>query len=68
MKEKSFIYTHHLQLKIRNLEKPNDSSLFLNKTTALAIMLHELSHINFPGHEIDFMTFLRDIYQFAWKW
>ena len=66
-KEKKYVYTHHIQIKIRNPEKPQDSSLFLNKTTCLAILLHELAHIRFPGHEEDFMSFLRDIYQYAEK-
>lgn len=63
----SFIYTHHIQIKIRNEEKPQDIKLFLNKTTILAILLHELAHIRFTGHELDFMGFLRDLYQYAGK-
>lgn len=66
-KEPKFIYTHHIQIKIRNSEKPQDKSLFLNETTCFAILIHELAHIKFSGHENDFMFFLRDLYLFGSK-
>lgn len=67
VKEPWDTYTHHIQLKIRDLSSPNNISLFLNKPTLLAIFLHELAHLSFPGHQADFALFLRSLYHFAFS-
>lgn len=61
-KEKEYVRTYHVYVKLRDAEKPNDSKLFLNKTTAMAMMLHELAHLRCYDHSFNFALLLKQIY------
>jgi len=37
--------TYHITLKVRDQKYPNDVTKFMNMTTALSIMIHELAHV-----------------------
>lgn len=54
-----------IEVKIRNPDHPQNPKMFLNKTTILAIMLHELAHTRHMNHGIGFATFLKEIYEYA---
>ncbi|KAL4426192.1 hypothetical protein ABPG74_002957 [Tetrahymena malaccensis] len=66
-KQKEYLTTYHVYIKLRDPNKPNDSKLFLNKTTSMAIMLHELAHLRCYDHSFNFALLLRDIYKSAIK-
>lgn len=67
-KNKDYLTTYHVYIKLRDPNKPNDSKLFLNKTTSMAIMLHELAHLRCYDHSFNFALLLRDIYKSAMKY
>lgn len=58
---------HHIQLRVRNKQFPNDLARLYNRSTLLAVMFHELAHIRHMDHGPDFMLFLRQIYYYARK-
>lgn len=59
------VYTHYIQLRVRNKHAPNDLLMFHNRATLCAVLFHELAHIRHMDHGDEFMFFLRDIYKFA---
>ena len=58
-------FAHHIQLRVRNRNAPNDVGAFYNRSTLCAVLFHELAHIRHMDHGEQFMFFLRDIYKAA---
>ena len=54
-----------IKIRIRHIDYPQDSKKFLNKTTIIAIILHELAHLKHMDHNLGFALFLKDIFEFA---
>jgi len=65
IEEEVVAFTSMIQIKIRNPESPQNPKKFLNKTSVLAILLHELAHIRHMHHGIRFALFLRQLYEYA---
>lgn len=63
--EEVVAFTSMVQIKIRNPEFPQNPKKFLNKTSVLAILLHELAHIRHMHHGIRFAMFLKQLYDYA---
>jgi len=66
-KEKDYLTTYHVYIKLRDPLRPNDPKLLLNKTTSMAITLHELAHLRCMDHSFSFALLLRDIFKAALK-
>lgn len=66
--EPIYVYTHLIRMKIRDTKSPQDKKKFLNKTTIMAIVLHELSHVRHMNHNIEFALFLREVFQYSRKY
>lgn len=62
-----YVYTHVIRIKIRDVKSPQDKKKFMNKTTIMAIVLHELSHLRHMNHSPDFALFLKDVYSYSRK-
>lgn len=54
--------TYHLNLRVRDQEKPNDVARLMNFTTALTIMVHELAHVSHQNHGKKFMLLTKRLY------
>lgn len=66
-KEKDYLTTYHVYIKLRDPLRPNDPKLLLNRTTSMAITLHELAHLRCMDHSFAFALLLRDIFKAAMK-
>jgi len=63
--EELYAFTSMVQIKIRNPECPQNAKKFLNRTTVLAILLHELAHTRHMHHGIAFAKLLKELYEYA---
>lgn len=59
--------TYHINLRVRNQDKPNDPALLMNFTTAFTIMIHELAHVRHQNHGKKFMLLTKKLFCQALK-
>lgn len=53
-------------IRVRIRSRTDPISTFFSHGTHLAVLLHEIAHLRFMNHGIDFAIFLRDIYRYAY--
>lgn len=60
-------FAHYIQIRVRSRQAPNDPSKLHNRTSLQALLFHELAHLRYMNHGVEFMFFLRDIFAYAHK-